>query len=182
MLIAGATTNLNLSIVGASVSVTTDITKGSLTTAPSSQNTATVNDASASAQADTKQWGEYWGKKITITSAGTNITALVGKFAAFKIVHSAVTEYFVAYVESATVLSHCMRGYFYDSSLLPINPVAISNSDTITLMKAGFVFMTNDATTVDVSYTFPVLRINGTKLTCNGGLLVRHCKPSMEAI
>lgn len=156
LIVAGASTNLVLSIGGVAVTVNTDITKGSLSLAPSSNNTATVNDSTASGQADTKQWGEYFAKKITVSSAGSNITALVGKFAAFKIVHSGVTEYFTAYVESSTVLSHCMRGFFYDSSLNPINATVISNSDTITLMKAGFVFMTNDGTTVDVSYTFPV--------------------------
>lgn len=157
VLIAAATTNLSLSIGGVAVSVVTDITKAGLTVAPSSQNTATVNDATAIGQAATKIWGEVGApSKITMSSAGTNITGKIGKFAAFKVVHSAVTEYFIAFVESSTVLSHAIRGYFYDSSLNPVNAVALSNADTITLMSLGYVFMTNDATTVDVSYNEPV--------------------------
>lgn len=157
VLIAATTTNLSLSIAGVSVAVTTDITKSGLTTAPGTQNTATVNDATANAQVATKIWGEVGSaSKIAMASAGTNITGKIGKFAAFKVVHSAVTEYFIAFVESSTLLSHAIRGYFYDSSLNPINAVALSNADTITLMNLGYVFMTNDATTVDVSYNEPV--------------------------
>lgn len=154
-ILAGASTNLLVSIAGASVTVNTDITKSGLTAAPSSNNTCVVNDATASAQADTRQWGEYWSNKIIVGTVGSNITALVGTFASFKVVHSGVTEYFTAFVESSTLLSHAYRGYFYDSSLNPINRVLLSNSDTITLMKQGFVFITNDATTVDVCYTVP---------------------------
>jgi hypothetical protein len=155
-ILAGATTNLVLDVNGASVSVTTDITKSSLTLAPSSQNTATVNDAAAASQEDTRYWGEYGNvKPITIASAGTNITALVGKWAAFKIAGSA-TEYFIAFVESSTKLSKAMRGYFYDSTLAPINRTKFANTNTITLMSLGWVFVENNATTVDVTYTNPV--------------------------
>jgi len=156
VLIAGATTNLVLSIGGVAVTVNTDITKTGLTTAPSTSNTATVNDATANAQMATRTWGEVGSpSKITLSSAGTNITNKIGKFAAFKLVHSASTEYFIALVESSTVLSHAIRGYFYDSGLNPINAQPISNGDTITLMNLGYVFMTNDATTVDVTYNQP---------------------------
>lgn len=156
VLIAGATTNLVLSIGGVAVTVNTDITKAGLTVAPSTSNTATVNDATANAQMVTRTWGEVGSpSKITVSSAGTNITNKIGKFAAFKLVHSASTEYFIALVESSTVISHAIRGYFYDSGLNPINAQPISNGDTITLMNLGYVFMTNDATTVDVTYNQP---------------------------
>lgn len=156
-LIAAATTNLILSINGAGVTVNTDITKGSLTLAPSSNNTAAVNDSSLAGSALTKLQGERGSPgDITIGTVGSNISGAVGKWKAFKLVHSATTEYFLAYVESTTKLSHCYRGFFYDSSLNPINPVAISSADTITLMNLGWLFMTNDATTVDVTYNTPV--------------------------
>lgn len=147
--------HLELDVNGASVSVTTDITKTGLTTAPASNNTALVNDTEAAAQEDTRLWGEYGHRKsITIDTVGSNITALVGKYAAFKLVGSA-TEYMLAFVESTTKLSKIFRGYFYDPSLNPIKRTKFSNNDTLTLMSLGWVFVENDGTTVDISYTNP---------------------------
>jgi hypothetical protein len=156
-IIDGTPTNLVVDINGSSVSVTTDITKSSLTTAPSSQNTALVDDADAADQADTRIWGEFGHRKsITIDTVGTNITALIGKFASFKINNGSTDEYFLAYVESATKLSKIYRGYFYNSSIAPINRIVFSNNDTITLMSTAWVFIENDATTCDVTYNNPV--------------------------
>jgi len=149
----GVSENLQLDINGSIVSVNTDISVTGLTVAPGTQNTATVNDSTAAGQDDTRRWGESdHFKKITMASAGTNITALVGKYAAFKI----GTEYFIAYVESSTVLSKAMRGYFYSSTLAPFNRTTFSNGATITLMSLGWVFVENNAATVSVSYTVPV--------------------------
>lgn len=154
-IVDGDPTNLVMDINGTTVSVTTDVTKSSLTAAPSSQNTALVNDADAADQHDTKLWGEPEHRKsITIDTVGTNITALIGKYAAFKIA-GVGTEYFLAYVKSGTELTQCRRGFFYDSSLNPINRTGFSNNDTITLMKLGWIFVENNGTTVDVSYNNP---------------------------
>lgn len=151
-IIAGATKNLVLDINGSAVTVNTDLTKSSLTAAPSSQNTALVNDSEATGQEDTRLWGEAEHRKaITIDTVGTNITALVGKYAAFKI----GTEYFITLVESSTKLSKALRGHFYDSSGNPMNRTTFSDNATITLEKLGWVFVENDATTVDVTYTNP---------------------------
>jgi len=151
------TTNLVYDVNGVAVTANTDITKGSVTLAPATQNTATVNDAAAAGQDDTRTWGEsnHRAKNyITMTSAGTNITDLIGKFAAFKIAGTS-TEYFLAFVESSTKLTHCLRGFFYDSTLAPVNRTKFSNGNTITLMKLGWVFIENDGVTVDVSYGNP---------------------------
>lgn len=153
--IDGTPTNLVLDINGVSVTVNTDIVKSSLTLAPSSQNTALVNDTEAADQAATRLWGEVGNPKpITIDTVGTNITALVGKWAAFKIA-GVGTEYFLAYVNSATQLTNCFRGYFYNPSITPMNRTEFSNNDTITLMSLGWIFVENDATTVDVTYSNP---------------------------
>lgn len=151
-LLEGASTNLKVDINGATVTVSTDITKSSLTLAPAATNTCLVNDAAAIAQDDTRYWGESnSGKPITVNTMGANVSALVGKFAAFKI----GTEYFLAYVESTTILNRCMRGFFYDSSYAPLNRTTFSTGATITLMSLGWVFIENNATTIDVSYTNP---------------------------
>lgn len=155
----GTPVNLALSINSVSVSVTTDITKSSLTAAPSTNNTALVNDTDAADQYETRLWGEPESRKdtIVIDNVGSEITALVGQFAAFMINNGSATEYFIAYVKSNTELSKCRRGYFYDSSLNPKNRIFFSNNDTITLLKWGHIFVENDAATVDVTYTPPTI-------------------------
>lgn len=150
-------THLNIDVNGVDVDIAADITVTGITAAPSSQNTALVNDTEAADQHDTRLWGEpEHRKKITIDTVGTNITALIGKYAAFMISNGGETEYFMAYVESGTVLSQIRRGYFYDSTLAPKNRIVFSNNDTITLLKMGWVFVENDGTTADVSYANPV--------------------------
>lgn len=150
-------THLNIDVNGVDVDIAADITVTGITAAPSTQNTALVNDTDAADQHDTRLWGEpEHRKKITIDTVGTNITALIGKYAAFMISNGGETEYFMAYVESGTVLSQIRRGYFYDSTLAPKNRIVFSNNDTITLLKMGWVFVENDGTTADVSYANPV--------------------------
>lgn len=152
-LLEGATTNLKVDINGTTVTVSTDITKSSLTVAPGSNNTALLNDALAAAQHTTRYWGEEGCyKQLIIDNAGANVTSQVGKFCAFK----TGTEYFLGYLESSTLISHCFRGYFYDSSYAPLNRVALTDNDVITIMSLGWVFIENNGTTVDVTYNNPV--------------------------
>lgn len=141
----GTPTTFIYYVGGTEYSVSSDVTLTNLTAAPSSNNTAVVNDSTLSAQYWTKTLGEM-GTEITIGTVGSNITNLVGSFAGFKVVHSAATEYFTAYVKSATSLSKAKRGYFFDSTDTPIPRVALSNSDTITLMKLTWVFVKTDGT------------------------------------
>lgn len=157
LIIDATPTALTLDVNGTDVTVSSDITISGLTAAPGSQNTALVNDTEAADQHDTRLWGEPEHRKvITIDTVGTNISALVGKYAAFQIDNGSETEYFLAYVKSATELSQVRRGYFYDSSLNPKNRIVFSNNDTITLLKMGWVFVENNGTTSDVTYNNPV--------------------------
>ncbi len=155
LIVSGSATNLVLDVNGTSVTVATDITKSSLTAAPSSANTCLLNDNTAAAQADTRLWGEPEHTKVLVVDTmGSEISNLVGKYAAFKVAGGA-TEYFIAFVESATSLTKVRRGFFYDSALAPINRTTLTDNDVITLMKWGFVFVENNGTTVDVTYTVP---------------------------
>ena len=100
-------------------------------------------------------WGEEPHRKtITIDTVGSEISNLVGKWAAFKLVHGGNTEYFIAYVNSATELSKCFRGYFFDSSSAPIKRIMFSDNDTITLMKLTFIYARTDGT-LEAGYTNP---------------------------
>lgn len=148
-------TNLVVVINGSTVTFSVDTTKTGLTAAPVANNTALVNDTVAADQYDTRLWGESNHRKaITIDTVGSEISALVGKWAAFKIGGTS-DEYFLAFVKSATELTNCWRGFFYDSALAPIKPAAFSNNDTITLMKLTWWFVENDGSTIDVSYNNP---------------------------
>jgi hypothetical protein len=164
-IIAGATTPLVLNINSIAVSVSTDLTKSGLTVAPSSNNTCLVNDTTAAGQAETKIWGEYWSRKaITIDTVGSGISGLVGKYAAFK----TGTEYFIALVETSTKLSRAYRGFFYNSSLAPLNRVALTDNDVITLMSLAWIFVSNDGTTVDVTYNNPVWAVTSPSSPATG--------------
>ena len=134
-----------------------DIASGSLTVAPSTNNTALVDDIGADDTEKTRTWGEYLGHRpfITMDTVGTEISGLVGTFQSFSINDGATDEYFMAFIESATELRLALRGYYYDDSLDPINRIAFTNNDTITLMSTAWVFLTNSETLI-ISYNNPV--------------------------
>jgi hypothetical protein len=136
--VKGTTTNLKVYINDTLATVSTNLASGTLGAAPSSNNTCLVNDASADGSEYTKYFGEY-GSSIIVDAAGTEITALVGKFAAFKV----GAEYFIARVKSATELTEVRRGWFFDSADAPLPRVVISDNDTITLLKLGWIFLTS---------------------------------------
>jgi hypothetical protein len=145
--------NFVAQIDGAQYTVTGDVSKANLSLAPSTNNTALVNDSTAADGDATKVLGEN-GTYITIDNVGTEISNLVGKIAAFSINNGSATEYFLAYVESATRLSKCLRGYFFDSSDAPVDRIAFADNDTITLMRLTWVFLKSDGT-LDVTYNNP---------------------------
>lgn len=143
--IDGTPTNLVYYVNGTAVTISTDLAISSLTAAPSTNNTATVNDTAVADGEETKWLGEY-GTEITIDSVGSEITALVGQVAAFKINNGSADEYFLARVKDSTTLSEAKRGYFFDSSSAAVDRVAIADNDTITLLKINWIFGKNDGT------------------------------------
>lgn len=157
--VLGATTSLVFSTNGVDYTLSSDITKGSLSVAPSSNNTCLVNDTDAADQTDTRLWGEEnpfaTKKEIVIDNVGSEITALDGKLAAFS--HGAGPEYFIARIDTSNNRLHkCERGTLLDSSLAPIKREVFSNNDTLTLCQIGWLFLDNDLLTVDVTYNEPV--------------------------
>lgn len=69
---------------GTQYSISTDVTLTGLTAAPSSNNTCLIDDAVAADQYWTKYAGED-GSEIPVDNMGSEISALVGKFAGFKL-------------------------------------------------------------------------------------------------
>jgi hypothetical protein len=151
--VQGSTTNFIYYVNGSEYTMSTNVTLTGLTAAPSSNNTCLVNDAQAADSAYTKHTGED-GSVITVDAMGTEIQALVGKYAAFKVAGVA-DEYFIAYVESTTTLSKAFRGYFFDSTNTPVARTAYTDNDTITLMKLTWVFAKSDGT-LTATYTNPI--------------------------
>lgn len=145
----GAPTPFVYYIDGIQYTISTDVTLTGLTAAPASNNTCLVNDGNASSQEWTKYAGEN-GTEIPVDNMGSEITGLVGKFAAFKI----GTEYFIAFVKSTTVLSKVLRGYFFDSTDVPFPRVAYADNATITLQKLTWIFARADGT-ITATYTNP---------------------------
>lgn len=156
--VEGATTNLVVDIAGNEVVWNTDVVKTALALAPSTNNTALVNQTAAADGNDTRARGEngptVFSPSFPIDTAGSEITDLIGTWQAFKI-EGVSTEYMLAYIESATELNRCFRGFFYDSAGAPINRTAYSNNDTLTLMKLHWVFIDSDLATVDTTTTNP---------------------------
>lgn len=166
----GATTPFVLRINDAQVTFSTDVVLPGLTTAPTANNTATVNNAAFTGGVETRRAGEdirtagmfgdvgfpgtQWDT-ITMSAAGTEITSRVGQFAAFKVVNGVNTEYFIGFIKSTTEITRCFRGYFYDSTDLPFKRIALNNGNTITLMRLTWVFAKNDGLSLEVTYNNP---------------------------
>ena len=145
----GATTSFVYVISGTTYTISTDVASGTLTAAPSTNNTCLVNDVTLTGQAHSKQLGEF-DTVITVDTMGSEISALTGKLCGFKV----GTEYFIAKVESTTQLTKAYRGFFFDSTDAGAARVALSDNDTITLLKLTWVFAKTDGT-LAVCYTNP---------------------------
>lgn len=140
----GSTTNFVYYVNGVEYTVSTNVNLTGLTAAPSTNNTCLIDDAQAAGDEYTRTAGEN-GTIIPVDTMGTEISALVGQFAAFKIA-GAATEYFIAFVKSTTELSKASRGYFFDSTDAPVSRTTYSNNNVITLMKLAWVFVTSSGT------------------------------------
>lgn len=153
--ILATTTDLVLSINSTTITISADITETGLTTAPSSNNTCQINDANFTDQADSKYFGEVDSliPYIPIDTVGSEITALVGQWISLK---TDTNEIMFGWLKSATELVNVYRGFYFDSSLAPIVRETLIDNEVLTLLKTGWIFMDDDGSTVDVTYTTPV--------------------------
>lgn len=147
----GSGTPFIYSIAGTTYTISTDVAITGLTLAPSSSNTAVVNDTSISAQTWTKIVGEN-GTALTIATVGLSISNLVGKYAAFK--NNTSSEYFIARVGTSTSLVDIRRGYFFNSSNAIVGRSAVTNGDVISLMQLTWLYATTGGALV-AGYTNP---------------------------
>lgn len=150
----GTPTSFIYYINGVEYSISTDVTLTGLTAAPSTNNTCLINDSVAADQLWTKYAGED-DSEIPVDTMGSEISALVGKYAAFKLDNGTTTEVFLAYVKSTTSLTKARRGYFFDSADAAGVRISYANNDTITLLKLTWVFAKTDGT-LTATYNNPV--------------------------
>lgn len=145
-------TNLVTVIAGSTYTNSADTVTSGLTTAPSSNNTALLNDGTCAGQDWTKQLGEH-ESTITIDNVGTEISSRVGQWAGFKV----GTEYFIGYIHSSTEIKYCRRGFFFSSASAALDRVALTDNDTITLMKLTYWFL-DSSNAITVTYTQPYVQ------------------------
>lgn len=135
----GAATNFIYFIDGVQFTISSDVTLSGIVQAPSTNNTALVNDTDLAGAEATKVIGEN-GTVLTIDNVGTEITNRVGQFAAFKINNGVDDEFFVAFIKSTTELTKIRRGYLFDENSAAVDRITISNNDTITLLQLSYIF------------------------------------------
>lgn len=155
----GLSTNLVAFINGTRRVFIANSTASGLSLAPSADNTATVNYDGLAGQNFSKTLGEQ-DSVIAVDAVGSEITALAGKLAAYKVVHGGNTEYFVGEYDSTnSCFKNCFRGFFFDNLSAHIPRIAIHDNDTITLMKLTWVFATYNSDTegIDVVYVQPTV-------------------------
>lgn len=135
----GGTTSLVYYINGAQYTLSTTATSPALGIAPVVNNTA-VLDANVTAFSTT----------IPMNTVGIEITALVGKLAAFKL----GSEYFIAYVKDASTLIGAIRGSGFTSSDTNIPSAAAAAGAAITLMRINWIYLDNTGS-IQTSLTNP---------------------------
>lgn len=149
----GTPTPFTYLINGTSHTISTDLTLTGLGLAPSSNNTAAINDTGLAA-AESSKWQGEDGRSLYIDATGTEITARIGTIAAFKITHAGNTEYFTAFVKSGTELTNVRRGYFFNGTPAAIPRIAISDNDPVTLMRLTWIYA-NTVGALAVAYNNP---------------------------
>ena len=140
-------------INGESRTYSADLQITTLQTAPGSNNTCAVNDASLAGAQSTRFQGE-WGTTITIGTIGSEISSRNGKYAAFL----KGSEVFLAEIDTTNnVLKNCIRGYCFDNADAWLSRETLSNTNTITLLQATWLFATynSDTPSLDVCYNRP---------------------------
>lgn len=152
-LIEGSATTLEMTIDGQAYSLETDLESDDLALAPSANNTCTVDDSLISGDPVwSKTIGEfgYWMIIDATGGIGSEISALDGTVQCFKINNGADDEIFLAQVDTTNnMLIPILRG------IGGTDRIAFSDADTITLLKAHYIFLDNDLATVDTTTTYP---------------------------
>ncbi len=157
LVLDAAPTSFVYVIQGTQYTLTADVTLSNLVAAPSSNNTAALNNAGFTDEIATKLAGEY-GSYLQYTSAGTEISNLDGKIAAFSLNNGSATEYLIGRVDHGSLrLVDVKRGFFFNSSQAAVPRAVFTTGDSLTLLKLTWIYIKTDGT-LAVSYTNPFVQ------------------------
>lgn len=145
--------NLKIDVTGTIAEFTADVVKLALPVAPATNNLCTVSTG-ASGEDITKNLGEN-GTVLFVSGMQSELTSRIGEFVALR--NQATDELFYCYINSSTELINARRGFFFDSSGLPVPRDVLNDGNSLQLLSLGFIFAENDGATVDVSYSNPVI-------------------------
>lgn len=147
-------TNLTFDVNGTIAEFTADQVAGSLTLAPSSNNTCLINDVGLTGQDTTKNLGEN-DTIIPVDNMGSELTGKIGEFVA--LLNQTSGEIMYCRVDSATQLSNGKRGFFFNSSGTPVERDVLNNNEVLQILSLGFIFIDKNGSTIDVTYRNPVI-------------------------
>ena len=118
--------------------------------APTTNNTCLINNSAYSGQSWTRL-----EESLTIDAAGSEITALIGQWAAFKYTTGTDDGILLAFIKSATELTE-IRQYFFDKDNAGMQARAFSDNQTLTLLRLGWVFLDDDGANTEIVYKTPI--------------------------
>lgn len=151
--ILATSVDLVFNVNGTEYTLTTDTVKSSLTAAPSTNNTASVDAVFSAGDPSSKTYGEFYASgTVSMDAAQSEVTSKIGSWQAFK---TAGDEILFGYVNSSTGIYSCYRGFFVDDNGDPINREEMEDNDTLTILKLAWLFLGSDLTTVSAIYTNP---------------------------
>lgn len=142
--ILGASTNLEMSIDGELKTLEVNLQSDTLAAAPATNNTCLVNGTVYIGDFG-KLTGEYGGT-VTVDTMGSEITAKIDTVQCFK----KGSEYFLAYVISATSLRPILRG------IGGTTREELADNAVIYIMKAHYIFLDNNLSTVYTTTNCPI--------------------------
>lgn len=152
-------TDLKYTANNVGVIITDDVVITSIQTAPTTNNTAAINNSDLSGANSTKYEGEGQGARIELDNVGQEIIDRVGQYVCLK---NGTNEIMLAYVADVddtaftATITNVFRGFFFDSAGAPIVRETMSDNDTLTLLSGGWLFGSNNGTVFDVSYRSPI--------------------------
>lgn len=140
--LSATATDLIYSVNGTEYTLASDVVQANTQTAPTTNNTATINNPGLSSQSWTKYYGSFGGA-VEIDSIGAEFTTRNQTRHTFRV----GTEYFRAMIDtSRSQLRNLERGIFFDESGDGIPAVTLADNDTITLMTTNYVFLSTTGT------------------------------------
>lgn len=144
---------LELIINNNPLNINSNTTYTGLTIAPSANNTCLVNDTTLAGQESSKLLGEWPSqpKTLAIDNIGTQIGSLGGTVQCFKFYNGVSNEYALCHVDiDNSVLYPFLRG------IGGTDRIALTNNNTITLLRANYLFLELAGSTKHTTTKFPV--------------------------